>query len=138
MPRAYYPEIFFHRPEELVPALFFLLALIGYLKKGHWKEDGFEHWLVLSLIVGFMGQAMFMSFSGHLFDMMFDAAHLLKKLTYICVLIGLFISMYNMFRQTKESLKKLSKTSILLQEEMLIRERAELAMQEAKKKAESR
>ena len=69
LPRAYYPELFFQRPEEFVPAIFFLLALIGYLKKGHWREDNFEHWLVLSLIVGFMGQAMFMSFSGHLFDM---------------------------------------------------------------------
>jgi PAS domain S-box-containing protein len=138
LPHAYYPDIFFHRPEELIPALFFLLALIGYLKKGDWKENGFEHWLVLSLIVGFMGQAMFMSFSGHLFDMMFDAAHLLKKLSYICVLIGLFISMYNMFRQTENSIKKLSKTTILLQKEEFIRGRAELAMQKAKEKAESR
>jgi hypothetical protein len=34
LPRAYYPEIWFHRPEEFVPALFFLLALVGYLRKG--------------------------------------------------------------------------------------------------------
>ena len=32
LPRAYYPEIVFHRPEELGPALFFLLALAGYLR----------------------------------------------------------------------------------------------------------
>ena len=32
LPRAYYPEIVFHRPEEFVPALFFLLALVGYLQ----------------------------------------------------------------------------------------------------------
>ena len=138
LPRAYYPEMFFQRPEELVPALFFWLALIGYLKKGYWKEDGFEHWLVLSLIVGFMGQVMFMSFSGHLFDMMFDAAHLLKKLSYICVLIGLFISMYSIFRQTEEYVQKLPKATFLLQEEVFIREQAELAMQEAKEKTESR
>ena len=58
---------------------FFLLALVGYLRKGSWRTDDFEHWLVLSLIVAFMGQAMFMSFSGRLFDFEFDAAHLLKK-----------------------------------------------------------
>ena len=34
LPRAYYPEIWFHRPEEFVPALLFLLALVGYLRKG--------------------------------------------------------------------------------------------------------
>ncbi|MBL6934790.1 MAG: PAS domain S-box protein [Alphaproteobacteria bacterium] len=93
LPRAYYPELFFHRPEEFVPALFFLLALVGYLRKGHWKHDLLEHWLVLSLIVGFLGQAMFMSFSGKLFDTMFDAAHSLKVVSYICVMAGLFMVM---------------------------------------------
>ena len=52
LPRAYFPELFFHRPEEFVPAIFFLWALAGYLHKGRWKNDAFEHWLVLSLIVG--------------------------------------------------------------------------------------
>ena len=111
LPRAYYPELFFQRPEEFVPAIFFLLALIGYLKKGHWREDNFEHWLVLSLIVGFMGQAMFMSFSGHLFDMMFDGAHLLKKVSYICVLIGLLANMYAVYIRTEKSRQQLSEAN---------------------------
>lgn len=103
LPRAYYPELFFHRPEEFVPALFFLLALVGYLRKGAWRDDPFEHWLVLALIVGLVGQAVFMSFSGQLFDFAFDAAHLLKKVSYVCVLTGLMISMYAIFRQADES-----------------------------------
>jgi PAS domain S-box-containing protein len=103
LPRAYYPEIPFHRPEEFVPAVFFLLALIGYLRKGKWRRDAFEHWLVLSLIVGFVGQTVFMSFSGQLFDFGFDAAHALKKVSYLCVLTGLLVSMYAMFRRAEES-----------------------------------
>jgi len=99
LPRAYYPEYIIGRPQEFISALFFLLALGGYLHKGKWKEDAFEHWLVLSLIVGFMGQAMFMPFSHSLFDAMFDSAHVLKKLSYICVLSGLLISMYAIFRR---------------------------------------
>ena len=99
LPRAYFPELFFHRPEEFVPAAFFLLALVGYLRKGRWREDAFEHWVVLSLIVGFLGQAMFMSLSGQLFDGMFDAAHTLKKVSYVCVLSGLLIGIYHVFRQ---------------------------------------
>ena len=55
LPLAYYPELVFHRPEEFLPALFFLAALVGYLRKGDWQHDIFEHWLVLSLIVGFVG-----------------------------------------------------------------------------------
>ena len=103
LPGAYYPELAFHRPGELVPALFFGLALLGYLRKGAWRSDTFEHWLVLSLIAGVIGQAVFMSCSGHLFDTLFDAAHALKKVSYILVLIGLTVSMFFLFRRVEES-----------------------------------
>jgi len=93
LPRAYYPEFIFHRPEEFLPAVFFLVALVGYLRKGEWRYDSFEHWLILSLIVGVVGQAVFMSFSGVLFDFEFDAAHTLKKVSYVCVLTGLLFNM---------------------------------------------
>jgi PAS domain S-box-containing protein len=99
LPAAYYPNIFFHRPEEFAPALFFLLALIGYLKKGHWRTDNFEHWIVISLIIGFISQAVFMSHSGELFDYEFDGAHTLKKVSYICVLAGLLINMHAVFKR---------------------------------------
>ena len=89
LPPAYYPDIPFHRPEEFVPALFFAVALAGYLRKGKWRYDTFEHWLVLALIVNLVAQVVFMSVSGRLFDFEFDAAHLLKKVSYVCVLTGL-------------------------------------------------
>ncbi len=101
LPAAYYPGLFFHRPEELVPAVFFLLALIGYLKKGKWKEDSFEYWLIMALIVNLISQVVFMPFSNQLFDVQFDAAHLLKKLSYIFVLVGLLNNMYATYRQAK-------------------------------------
>ncbi|MDM8558729.1 ATP-binding protein [Candidatus Parabeggiatoa sp. HSG14] len=130
LPRAYYPELFFHRPEEFIPAFFFLLTLVGYLKKGHWKTDDFEHWLILSIIVAFMSQTMFMSFSGYLFDTMFDAAHFLKKVSYIGVLIGLLISMYKVFWQSEkvaqqllQANKKLKKQQVeLIEKEERFRE----------------
>lgn len=106
LPRAYYPEFVFHRPEEFLPALFFLAALAGYLRKGEWRHDSFEHWLVLSLIVGFVGQAVFMSFSGSLFDMEFDVAHTLKKVSYVCVLTGLLANMYAAFRLEAERVEE--------------------------------
>ena len=102
LPRAYYPEIWSHRPEEFVPALLFLLALVGYLRKGAWRHDAFEHWLVLSLVVGLVAQAAFMSHSGQLFDFEFDAAHALKMVSYLCVLTGLLISMSSLFRRADE------------------------------------
>ncbi len=113
MPAAYHHVLIFLRPQEIVPALFFLLALIGYLYKGQWKSDPFEHWLVLSLIVGFMGQAMFMSFSGHVYDMMFDAAHLLKDGSYICVLVGLLFNMYLMYSESLTQQELAFKNTVL-------------------------
>ncbi len=100
LPAAYYRQLVFPRPQEFVPALFFLLALIGYLRKGNWKFDAFEHWLVLSLIVSFMGQTMFMSLSGRVYDIMFDAAHLLKAGSYICAMVGLLVSMLHLFSES--------------------------------------
>ncbi len=111
LPAAIYPNLFFHRPEEFLPALFFLIALIGYVRKGAWRNDVFEHWLILSLIVGFVCQAAFMSHSGHLFDYDFDIAHLLKKLSYICVLIGLMGSMYVVFKRETLSAIALAKSN---------------------------
>lgn len=99
LPRAYYEEFFFHRPEEFVPALFFALALFGYASKGKWKNDRFEHWMLLSLIVGLVSQCLFMSRSGVLFDAMFDAAHSLKIVSYLCVLSGLMANMHRSFRK---------------------------------------
>ena len=107
LPRAYYPEIFFHRPEEFVPALFFLLALIGYFRQGKWRKHIFEHWMMLTLIVSFLSQAVFMSHSGQLFDFEFDIAHLLKKASYIFVLTGLTINMFHLFRQADESAERI-------------------------------
>jgi methyl-accepting chemotaxis protein len=104
LPRAYYPDWFFHRPQELIPAFFFLLALMGYLSKGLWKDNDFEHWLILSIIVGLMSQVMFMSFSDQLFDTLFDTAHFLKMASYLCVLIGLLISMYAIFKESEKLL----------------------------------
>ena len=40
-----------------------------------------------------------MSFSGRLFDFEFDAAHLLKKISYIPVLVRLLISIFHRLRQ---------------------------------------
>ena len=102
LPPAYYPDIVFHRPEEFVPALLFLAALAGHVRHGGWRTNEFEHWLVLSLIIGFTSQVAFMSFSGRLFDFNFDTAHLLKKVSYLCVLIGLMISMFVIFRREEE------------------------------------
>lgn len=102
------------RPFDLVPAIFFLLALVGYLQKGLWRENDFEHWLVLSLIVGLATQSVFMPFSADVNDTEFNLAHLLKKISYLLVMVGLFISLY----QTYAALKRETKRRIAVENEL--------------------
>jgi hypothetical protein len=41
LPGAYSTTLLFPRPQELVPALFFLFALVGYLRDGGWRTNAF-------------------------------------------------------------------------------------------------
>jgi PAS domain S-box-containing protein len=99
LPNTYFSELSIHMPAQFFPAAFFLVALIGYVQKGDWRHDPFEHWLVIAIIVSFFAQSVFMPFSGRLFDAQYDVAHTLRIISYSCVLIGLCVSMYTTFRQ---------------------------------------
>jgi PAS domain S-box-containing protein len=108
LPAGYFPNLVGHRPQEFLPALLFSLTLIGYLKNGGWRNDAFEHWLVISLLVGIATQTFFMPFSSAVFDADFDNAHLLKIVSYVCALIGLLISTYGVYRNEAENSEKYS------------------------------
>lgn len=115
LPKAYYPDFIFGRPEEFIAGTFFLVALIGYLKKGKWKSDSFEYWCVMSLIIGLFSQVAVMSRSYSLFDSMFDYAHLLKILSYACVFVGLLTSMFMLFRKAETSTQELETSWLALE-----------------------
>src|SRR4051812_12862778 len=125
LPSAYFPELALRRPAELLPALFFLLAFVRHLRWGRWREWSFEHWLMLSLLVGLMGQIAFMPFAARPFDAVSEAAHLAKNCSYLCVLAGLLGSMYSLFRQADESAAALARVNAELQAEIDERTRAE-------------
>ncbi len=136
LPRAYYPELYLGRPEEWGAALFFLLALVGYIRRGDWTHSSFQHWLVLSLLISFLTQLLFIATSYHLFDIMFDTAHVLKTVSYICVLTGLFISMFHLFTRAenaKRILEDKNKSLEASQKEIL---HSEEALKKSKSKTE--
>lgn len=118
LPRSYYPELLWGRPQEFISGALFLMALAGYLKKGAWKTDSFEHWIVLSLIIGSGIQILFMPSSFGLFDAMFDGAHVLKIVSYLAVLIGLNINIFQMYLVLEESQE-------VLRREVAVRAKAE-------------
>jgi len=107
LPRAYYPEWFFHRPQEFVPALAFGLALIGFYRIRRWEEEAFHRWLVLSLLAGLASQALYMPLATTNFDVWFDLAHMLKVVSYALVLAGLLGNTLYAFREAEDSVQRL-------------------------------
>ncbi len=117
LPPAYYQNSFFGRPGDLISGFIFLLALCGLYTKAGWREDVFEYWFVLSLLVNVICQFFYMPFSRQIFDGSFNAAHLLKIISYACVMIGLLISFYQLYRR-----------DIKLENEIKQRQQAEQAL----------
>ena len=117
LPPAYYPNLIVHRPAELAPALFFGLAAAGYWRKGWWKTDAFEHWLMLSLLTA-GGGLLYMAFDPRLNDAQYFAAHILRIAAYLFVLSGLFISMFSTFRREAENTSRLMQANQALETEI--------------------
>ena len=124
LPVAYWPMPFFHRPQEFIPIFFCLLALIGYLRKGHWRRDPFEHCIVLSAIL-FIVHELYMSSSARLYDAAYIAAHLLRLGSYVCILAGLVIAMHQLVRDHQSMLAARTEE---LQREIALRKSAEEAL----------
>ncbi len=125
LPPVTFPGRAMHRPAELLPAPFFLLAFWRHLRWGRWREWSFEHWLMLSLLLGLMGQVAFMPFAAQPFDGPSEAAHMAKNFSYLFVLAGLLGSMYSLFRQADESAGALARVNAELQAQIDERAHAE-------------
>jgi PAS domain S-box-containing protein len=138
LPPPFHPSHLIHRPADFVPALFFALAVVGYLWKGWWKTDDFEHWLVLSLILCAVGHMGYMSFYGRVFDAQFFIAHALKILGHIVVLTGLFISMFSIFKSETKSATDLLQANQTLATQIAEREQIEEELRRAHDDMEER
>ena len=126
---AYRPGALLSRPGEFIPAVFFLLAFAGYLWKGSWRSVAFQHWLLISLLIGAVLHAAYMAHSDVRFDAAFDAAHLLKIASYFAVLIGLLVSVYNTFRRETEALETVRDINAQLAREITTRRETEGRLQ---------
>jgi signal transduction histidine kinase/DNA-binding response OmpR family regulator len=148
LPPAYYPNLKIHRPAELFPALFFGLAVAGYLWRGAWKTNDFEHWLVLSLIAALGGEFAYMTFYGKLYDVQFLIGHALKILVYLFVVVGLFSNTFSIFKReaetatqlemrVRERTQELSSANAKLAEEIVERKHIQVRLQQATAAAEA-
>lgn len=110
-------NMFTSRIYELIPGVLFLAALIVYLYYGKWKEDDFEHWMVLFLLISTLTQLLFMPFSSVVNDTEFTVAHLLKKISYIMVLSGLLVSLVKTYKSLEEETRSRKKLETRLRKE---------------------
>ena len=115
---AYRPDGVFSQPGEFVPSFFFMLAFAGYYWKGNWRTLVFEHWLLISLAISVVLHGVYMARSTTPFDAGYDAAHLLKIVSYMAVLNGLMISVYHTFRRESAALDVVRDTNEQLAREI--------------------
>ena len=125
------PTAWVSRPGEFLPGLFFLFAFIGFLGKGSWRRDQFDHWLLVALLVSVLSHAGFMAFSKYPHDAMFDAAHLLKIASYLAILTGLLSSVYLTFTREGRVLDALTGSNDALEREIQVRAATERAASES-------
>ena len=125
LPSAYYPEFWVSRPAEVIPALFFFGAWVGYLRRGEWRTEPFQYWLLISLMISFFVHAMYMSNATSEFDGIADAAHLLKIIANVSVLAGLMISVFVTFRSETTALETVRQTNLAMAREVKVRAQAE-------------
>ena len=125
LPSAYYPEFWVSRPAEVIPALFFFGAWVGYLRCGEWRTEPFQYWLLISLMISFFVHAMYMSNATSEFDGIADAAHLLKIIANVSVLAGLMISVFVTFRSETTALETVRQTNLAMAREVKVRAQAE-------------
>ncbi|MDA0329939.1 MAG: PAS domain S-box protein [Gemmatimonadetes bacterium] len=119
------------RPAELVPALFFAVSFIGFYRKGSWRRDQFEHWMLVSLLISMLAHGAFMAFSQQRFDAMFAAAHMLKIASYVAILTGLLSSVYSTFTREARVLGALIESHHELAREVDFRSKTERAVKES-------
>jgi PAS domain S-box-containing protein len=125
LPASYLMSLSARRGLELLPAALFLLMLGSSLRRGTWRSGGFDHWMVLSLLAGFLGQALFMAFARGPADPLVVAGHLAKIFSYLFVLFGLLGDMYSLYRHADRTAAELAHTNVALQAEAHGRSRAE-------------
>lgn len=125
LPAAYVAGAAVSRPLELIPGALFVAALAAHLRRGQWRSSEFDHWLVLALVFAAAAHLFFMAFSRGMSDALFDAAHVLKSGSYLCVVIGVLRNTYVLFRRARSQARDLAVIKAGLEAEMGRRLQAE-------------
>lgn len=94
--------IAFPNAKEIIPGLFLMAAFAAYFVKGDWRRHAFDHWVMIAIILACASDVIFMARSSWVFDFEFNTAHLLKLVSFLCVLTGLMTSLYYALRDEEQ------------------------------------
>ncbi len=126
---AIHPAWIVPRPQEFLPGLLFGATCLGYVHRGRWRLDAFEHWLVVALLISAICHVAFMAFSRMPGDALHTTAHLLKGASYLALLFGVVSSVYHTSRREQTALRTIRQINATLEEQVDIRARAEQVLQ---------
>lgn len=105
-------------------------AVEALLRRRNWPHDAFEHCLMLSLVVGFLLNTLFLSGSSEIHDALFTAAQHLKNLSYLLALAGLVIAMRQSLQRAEQDARTLAEVNETLRWEVGEHQRVRQQFQE--------
>ena len=118
-PGAVIDNFALHRPYEILPLVFFLVALFYFYKNQVYKSnDVLFKAILVSLVIDSFGQII-MSYSATSFDTAHNVAHVLKDAGYFVNIIGLALSSINYNSRLTESNSRLKEREELIRTQYL-------------------
>lgn len=85
--------------DTVATAAALLVALLLYARKGAWRQEALDFWLMMGIVAALAAQTDFHVPEGSMFFVSYFAAHGLKLLGYVFVLIGMTLSAYHLFKR---------------------------------------
>lgn len=96
-------------PVELVAGACLITAFLACFIKGDWRHDAFDHWVMIAIVIACASDILFMARSSWMFDFEFNAAHVLKIVSYLCIFAGLMMSLYYTLRGEEQRANQLDR-----------------------------
>ncbi len=99
LPDLRFPSSPIPLPFEFVPGIFFVIAFIGFKKRKHKGNQRMEFWYLSALSLNVAIQFAVMAFSFQSEDSLFNVAHTLRVVSYLCFMIGLVEGSIRLFQK---------------------------------------
>ena len=101
--------------QEYVPALIggilsmllYTFSLVGYFRSNSWKYETFDYWLIFSIVFILISTVFFLPLFNLEYDLALKFSTFGKLFSYIFLLIGFLVSIYEMFKREMEYLEEL-------------------------------